>query len=157
KAIAMGSASNGPLLICSEENGTGGQGRFDFFDIWSLNPLVMPRQGSMTPVSTRDGCRVRASANGKVFAVWAKGANRPGIRTLTYWGGAVSVSKDLDACPYAAPGSDGRSISTDRGQYPPALILPEPPRDGGPLLLPACHGNSYLSIEVSRRDGRPEK
>src|SRR5262249_18638816 len=91
KAIAMGSASNGPLLICSEENGRAGQGRFDLYDIRTMSPCFTARRGATTPLSVRAGCRARASANGKVFTVWGEGANRWGARTLTCSGGVVSV------------------------------------------------------------------
>jgi hypothetical protein len=108
-AVAMGSASNGPLLVegCDWPR----LGECAFFDIEKMKRLEV----SFDPhgfFPTQPGVFVRASADGRVFA----NRSYAGVQTCA-WTGKEFVKYEGECGDWPLPGPDGKMLYTARGMY----------------------------------------
>ena len=141
--LAMGSASQGPLLV-------GGGDRFRgataFLDIKTLKPLNL-RTDARGLVGTGDEMRVRVSANGRVFGMWRTASSPQGLQTLVITGNEVRGYYDHTSVGHIVPGPDGKIVYTARGMYTnQAKAIGVSVPFGGTYCLPAVEGNFYLSV-----------
>jgi hypothetical protein len=143
-AVAMGSASQGPVLVGTAD-------RFTFLDLRTLRPLDV-RVPEDEVAGIDEGTRVRASADGRTFGLWRADSHPQGLRTLVLIGRQIQVHHERASAGHVTPGPDGNTIFTARGLYTVQL---EPRREdngaGAAYCVPAAHGPLYLS--VNPRDG----
>jgi hypothetical protein len=163
-ALAMGSASGGPLLVCSGRNG-------EFLDPATLRPSTLKwADKGMPPVESPF---VRASANGQVFTFREGAGGEPHtVRAVTVNGEQASFTEAWGQPPsILAPSADGKVLYSGYGIYTPqlrpiSLKEPEQPATApkGPRrppvprnrsFLPAEHGSYFmeLDIEFGKPDG----
>lgn len=148
--LALGSASNGPILIASgnDTKRFGGALRF-------LDPMTF-REVSIKPVDRASdlgfrvvkGSQVRASADGRVFTTWTPGDRDRGPQSLVVTGPRFKVSVETEPAGHVVPAPDGQFLFTGRGVAtvegrrttgtPDGLVMP---------AIPAVHGPAYLCIQ----------
>ncbi len=142
-AVAMGSASNGPLVVSGVDWPR--LGETAFFDVLTMTRVEM----SFDPhnfFNTSPDVFLRASADGRAFACAPDG---PGGNTLMCTWSAGRVRKFVGAGgSFPVPGPDGRAVYTGNGictveQRPIAAV--------GAHCVPAHHGPYYLALP--RADG----
>jgi hypothetical protein len=144
-AVAMGSASNGPLLVSGVDWPR--LGETAFFDVLAMKRLEM----SFDPhgfFNTSPTVFLRASADGRTFACVPNGFDG---NTLTCTWSAGRVRKYAgQGGTFPVPGPDGRTLYTGNGPYTVDLRLLAA---NGTPCLPAHHGPYYLTLP--RADGGP--
>jgi hypothetical protein len=136
-AVAMGSASSGPLVISGVNYPL--LGETVFFDVHRMARIEIPNPHDF--FRTSPSVFLRASADGRVFAcqetsphgmlqscIWARG------NVQKYGGGGSGLP---------VPGPDGQFIYTTQGVYTPDL---KQVSATGTHCLPALHGPYYLSL-----------
>jgi V8-like Glu-specific endopeptidase len=144
--MAMGSASQGPLLV-------GTASGIHFLDLQSLRPsdVHMPDH---RPGGVGERTRIRASADGKVFGLWRADSVPQGMEVYTLIGHHLQTHYEHQSAGHVAPGPDGKVIFTRRGLYTSALKPRKEDNDGGAAYcVPAAQGPLYLSLTA----GRPGK
>lgn len=151
KAVTMGSASKGPLLVHSAP----GLQPAERNEIALFNVETMKLQLAEVKLpphmffASQSVWRVRASSDGKVFGMWSAMTNNFG--TIVISDASVTAYAANYMAGYAIPSPDGKTIYTMHGQSKPQFE-----RSGGiqPGLtaLPACHGDSQLRIVHNNRD-----
>jgi hypothetical protein len=139
-AVALGSASQGPLLVegCDWPN----LGEAAFFDIHDLKRLDF----GFNPhdfLATEPNVFVRASANGKVFA----NQSYQGLQSCVLRNGRAQRHSGKGG-NWPVPAPDGKEIFTTSGQL--SEELKEQPGVGGPCW-PAHHGPFYLNLALADR------
>jgi hypothetical protein len=143
-AVALGSASQGPVLV-------GTAGRISFLDLRTLRPLDV-RAPVDEPGGIDERTRVRASADGRTFGLWRADSYPQGLRTVVLIGRQLQVHVERGSAGHLTPGPDGNTIFTGRGLYTVQLKpLREDNDAGAAYCVPATHGTLYLS--VNPRDG----
>jgi len=152
--LAMGSGSRGPLLVRSA-TGDGDQdpASYTLVDTETLKARGPDNLRVTRFDRRRHAMQFRASADGKVFALWCTNQSPQGIGML--------VTSDMDAqfhytnasAGHLVPGPDGQALFTAEGK------IPRPPYDGvvrpdpsGPVL-PASHGDAFLKMQPPGKDG----
>ncbi len=138
-AVAMGAASNGPLVISGVDYPR--LGETAFFDVLSMKRIAVP----LNPHGIFATCPdvfLRASADGKVFAAWASG----GPQTCVWNGGDLKFFQG-DNGTFPVPGPDGRFIFTTNGLCTAELKHVT----GNTHCVPAHHGPYYLSFSRADR------
>jgi hypothetical protein len=168
KAVAMGSASKGPLLV-HWAMGTTPLDRASFAlldgETFRVVEGEIPMHGSLGAFFG-DAVHLRASANGRVFGLWSTSHTPSGMGTIVASEDATLWYYAHDSAGYVLPGPDGKSVFTRSGRYPLAswldfafvagdgklrFVRRNVPRltDGqrrGSPVLPACQGNVYLTL-----------
>jgi hypothetical protein len=149
-ALALGSASDGPLLTTAGNDAKrfGGGLRF-------LDPMTF-REVSIKPVDRASefgfragkGSMMRASADGRVFTTWTPGDRDRGPQSLVVTGPRFKVSVETEPAGHVVPAPDGQLLFTGRG----VATVEGRPTTGTPDGLsmpsvPAVHGPSYLCVE----------
>ena len=158
KALAMGSASQGPLLV-HWAVGTGALDRapVDFLDIQTLKPL--PIQGNAGRGHCyRDFMHFRASAAGTVFGVWCTSHSPQGIGALVFEGRTLHSYYEHNSALFVIPGPDGRVLHTGAGLYTNQVKRLE--ANATERCVPAHHGGYHLRFRpgdpLAGRFGRPQ-
>jgi hypothetical protein len=138
QSLTMGSASNGPLLVRQGGEGIGALPKLTFYDIRALKPLEA--KWGNNPGGPLDARYIRASANGKVFALLGWGPV-----SLVWDDGRVTITHLLQGGGlYVLPGPDGKSVFTDSDIYTEFLK----PAAGVVHVrgaMPATHGRYYMA------------
>jgi S1-C subfamily serine protease len=141
-AVAMGSASHGPLLVVGERPPL--IGTTLFVDVPRMRPLPLELKGN-NAAFTGAGTVALASADGRVFAVDGANIFSRGFHSIVVEEDTATVHTSPDHPAYSYPGPDGRLIFTSTGLYTPRLQDPDKgPRHRGALCLPAAQGDLYL-------------
>ncbi|HZY83323.1 MAG TPA: hypothetical protein VFE78_00720, partial [Gemmataceae bacterium] len=143
-AVALGSASDGPLLVASCQGVS--RSELFFMDVATLAKLPIRRTGAgHVHVQERDG--VRASADGRVFGIWRAHTSPQGIQTLVLEGSEARGYYIHNTAGHVLPGPDGKVIYTAGGRYT-GQVKPLGDRPQGPLVcLPAEQGDYFLSAQ----------
>ena len=147
--IAMGSASNGPVLIQAMDFPRLGE-RF-LFDITTMEPVPGTRKHDSTQ-GTWPGDTLRASANGKVVTVSRK---EGGVCFLALKGAGWTEHRApwRDASQPAAPSADGQTVYGPGDMATPAgQRVGEPVTGGGVWSVPALHGPFVLVATQQKGD-----
>jgi hypothetical protein len=161
KAVAMGSASRGPLLL----HYALGPQDLDRAALAMINVQTMKvifselnlGQAQIMCGNNRNRVHLRASANGLLFGMWCTSHTPTGY-------GTVLVSENVTRISYAHPWSvghvlpspDGKVVYTRSGSYAPQVKMNEMPH-AGDSMLPACHGEYYLVLPpFNPRPGPPK-
>ena len=138
QSLTMGSASNGPLLVRQGGEGIGGVPKLTFYDIRTLKPL--DAKWGNNPGGPLDARYIRASANGKVFALLGWGPV-----TLVWNDGRVTITHLLQGGGlYVVPGPDGKTVFTDSGIYT-EFLKPAASVVNVRGAMPATHGRYYMA------------
>jgi hypothetical protein len=145
KAVAMGSASTGPLLV-HWAVGTQELDRATFTLIDPVRMRVRDNDVKVYPqlgMSSRDFVHLRAAANGRLFGMWCTSHSPSGV--------GVIVASELGSQSYYAhssfghvvPGPDGRALFTAQGTCEPQVTLTGTAEPQSDFVLPAVHGDSF--------------
>ncbi len=153
--IAMGSASNGPILIGSGDfYRTGNR----FYDLKTLKPAEMDTRNQNFRVHTGSGSNVRVSPDGKTFGMWRTGTSPSGVQVVKIEGRNISSKYEHNSEGAIIPSADGKSIFTGRGVYSSNL---QKLYGHSGAIIPAASGNYYLTFKppaaVSSRTPAPSK
>jgi hypothetical protein len=148
RAVAMGSASRGPLLM-HWAVGTQDLDRASFalFNVERMQLAesdlkVYPALGH----SYRDLVHLRASANGKVFGMWCTSHSPSGVGVIIAGGAGAQSYYGHWSGGHVLPGPDGTLLFTGVGTCAPQQSLVNAQQPQGETVLPACHGDYYLSL-----------
>jgi hypothetical protein len=143
--IALGSASDGPLLVESADYPRIGE--LFFFDIRTMKKLDTTI-GKRVHTNIGPQYRLRASADGSVFT----GGNQSYVLN-----GSVLDCYQPESQGDVLPAPDGRTLySPGRRFTADGRLLGEPVGGHGQMTwyLPALHGPYYLSLNETREGGR---
>jgi hypothetical protein len=151
--LAMGSASQGPLLL-SGSNGPAAS-ELVFLDVQTLKPLSLEFVGNRS-IHADGNSPLRASANGKVFSTWNAHPSPQQIQSMVLDGGKVQVYNHSGVIGHATPSADGRFLYTARGLYTYQAKIVGKENHQNPYLLPAVHGHYYLALNLNRLPGAPK-
>ena len=139
-STAMGSASDGPLLI--EGCNWPSLGECVFFDILQMKKLELPSDPHSF-FDTEPNVFVRGSANGRVFA----NMSYSGVQTCVLTNGQIQRYRGQGG-RYPVPGPDGKVIYTQKGQCNVQLQ----PLGGDRPAWPAHCSLYYLTMGPTRGD-----
>jgi hypothetical protein len=147
KAVAMGSASQGPLLVhWAVGSEPADSAVFTFINPEtmkvSLQEIKMP-PAQMVGVFNHELVHIRASANGQVFGMWRAG-HPSGAAIITVAPGVAGSHSKYSDEGHILPGPDGKTVFTRYGKRP--LIEQMDATRTGNAVLPACSGGSYLEL-----------
>ncbi|HKB01754.1 MAG TPA: hypothetical protein VKD90_06020 [Gemmataceae bacterium] len=168
KALAMGSASNGPLVAALGGGRRTVQGAttLGYFDPMTGKELGYEIGGAKNPfgIGISDANPlVRVSADGSVVTAWGDNG-RGGAQSDVIEGGRITRHWQSRWLGAAVPGPDGRTVYGRGERFPPDLKGGRIPRDDprNPVwLIPAVHGDYFVSLRGSAADagklGRPRK
>ncbi len=148
RAIAMGHASAGPLLVFWVESIEPlSNGYFSVVDPQSMRsellskPSARQRSGMPQSRNARDDVRLRAAANGSAFAVWDVSSSPMGVEVLFPGRFPLSVYSHT-TLGYLLPGADGSILCTSEGLLSIDLVRK---RSSTPCL-PGANHEFYLTI-----------
>jgi hypothetical protein len=161
EAVAMGSASRGPLLV-----GLNGGEPFGlaFLDVERLAPAAVkvPRAN----LDVESTWRFRAAAAGDVFYHWTVGQGAPPrlIRHTLRDGALQSSDLPLRGGAatekfFAVPDEQARYVCTSGGRYPgfERSGMEEPTEWPGSLALPAVRGSYYFAVSMRSGAAAPRR
>jgi S1-C subfamily serine protease len=150
RLVAMGAASQGPVLIVSQNEQI--QAQFQLMDLSSLMPLAcrMPSSNSRAIPMTMY-CRAYTSSDGRVFAICADNT----ITTFTFTGEEFLQFAGQGGVGWAVPDETGANFYTMNSIYhnspgkasllkQAANATPENPHRE--CFLPAIHGPFFLQL-----------
>lgn len=148
RAVAMGHASDGPLLVFWVEGIEPlSNGYFSVVDPQSMrsellsNPSARQRSGMPHSRHARDDVRLRAAANGSAFGVWVTSHSPMGVEVLFPGRFPLSVYSHT-TMGYLLPTADGSGLCTSEGLLSIDLVRK---RTTGPCL-PGANHEYYLSL-----------
>jgi S1-C subfamily serine protease len=142
-AAAMGSASNGPLVISGVDYPR--LGETVFFDVTQMRRIDVP----LNPhdiFGTSPRVFLRTSADGRTFACQADDGWP--TQTASWRQGDVTLYKG-NRGSWPVPGPDGQVVYTDDGRYTPQL---RPLGREGRYCWPAHQGPYYLSLPGDKQE-----
>jgi hypothetical protein len=142
-AVAMGSASNGPLVVSGVDWPR--LGETAFFDVLTMNRIEMlfHPHGFF---NTSPNVYLRASADGRTFACVPDGFD--GNTQTCVWSGGRVRKYFGQGGSFPVPGPDGRTLYSSTGIF---AVDVRPLAANGTPCLPAHHGPYYLTLP--RPDG----
>lgn len=152
--LALGSASRGPLLVRS----AGGAADLDpaWFTLVDLETLKARGPDDLRVHRfdrRRQVMQLRASTDGKVFALWSTNQSPNGIGALVTSETDAKFHYTNTAAGHLVPAPDGKTLFTGQGRIPlpphEGIIRPDPSGS----VLPACHGEMYLTLPPPGKDG----
>jgi hypothetical protein len=150
-ALAMGSASEGPLLIAERDRDL----RAVFYDLATLKAVTQPEDR----IGREIGQSLTAAADGSLFASWRSGTSPSGVFMIRRVGAKAEVAYEHHSAMPLLPNSDGRLVYSGDGLFA-ANAKPLGSREHGALMQPASLGPLYLKmtnvgVHASRSDGPP--
>ncbi len=152
RAIAMGNASYGPLLVhWSSARGAGGRPSFTFFNVDTLKPLVIA-PFRLQKLNNGDNVHMRSAASGDVFGIWCTNRSPQGMETLTLARDRVSLDYLHESGGYVVPTADGTGILTQtRGLYSVNLRrIRSTPLQSEQPCFPSTHDRYYVTVPVTQ-------
>ncbi len=135
----MGSASDGPLVLSG--------GRVQFVDVRALKEIT-PEGNAIGATHPQYPPTLRISADGRVLGMWTPGLSPSGLQAVVLSGRSVERRYEHTSVGHILPSPDGRYLLTGSGLYTAELKRVDggtPGRASG-YLVPAVHGNYYLSV-----------
>lgn len=153
KALAMGSASNGPLVaaVAGTRQTFNGGCTLAYFDPATLKEIPYTRSGDRSGGGVGDRrtpAAIRVSADGRVVTGWGPGGPT-GAESNVIEGSQVNRRWYLTAPRPLLPAADGRVLFAP-GQVVASNLPPDVGRQVGPVVhyVPAAHANWYVGIQV---------
>jgi len=156
KAVGMGSASKGPLLV-HWAVGTQPLNRayYSLIDVQTMRILANGiKVEFMMGSFYRDLVHIRASANGKVFGTWTASSSPSGVGSIVVSDSGVQSYYRHDTAGHVLPSPDGKILFTQFGFFDPLQlnVFPQPRQDAD-AMVPACHGDFYLILPQAANIG----
>jgi hypothetical protein len=154
--VAMGWASNGPLLLWEKvENKKPRDDAFHFVDPETLDLLKTPGLEGLAGRLAPKLQGTAASGNGKVFAFRSKGSLQSLVRRGNRWVlyASSADSERASGLLYALPSLDGSVICTSAGLFSDRCAER---KDEGTTTLPALNGPYYLGDNSIYLPGNPK-
>lgn len=153
KSITAGSASQGPILV-HKSVGTDAlsQASFAVIELKNFKELPINSQNSGHYSSFRDTTHVRASANGRVFGMWATSHSPQGIQCMVLTEKQVLAKYEHDSAGHVVPTADGTHLLTGaRGVFTSGLknLSANANRSYRVPCVPTSHPRFYVSIPAS--------
>ncbi len=154
--VVMGHASEGPIYVGAPQ-GSGG-----FLNPRNLKPIPYEvvdhqyqRAGEIQGADAE--ARVRASANGRAFAMWRTQVSPGGFRTYIINDRIVHTFYQHDTMGYIEPSPDGELMYTSRGVFTSQTkeFLANKGNFATSFRIPAVTGN--YAVGVPRNDDRKKK
>jgi hypothetical protein len=151
KAVAMGSASKGPLLVHAAVGSEALDSAFlALLNTETLKPIFAELNTQIATImmgSYRDLVHLRASADGRVFGLWCTSHSPTGMGVVVYSEAVTRTFYAHKDVGYVVPSPDGKAVYTRFGNYVlQAQGQPgEMPETGG-AMLPASLGDQYLNL-----------
>jgi predicted Zn finger-like uncharacterized protein len=164
KALAMGCASNGPLVAAlgGARRTVHGGATFGYFDPATGKEVGYEVAGADNPFGL--GIHnaqpfVRVSADGSLVVGWGENG-QGGTQTDVLTGGRIARHWQFHWLDAVLPSADGRTLYGKGTRYPPDMKKDERFRedhDNPVWLIPAVHGDAYLSLRgaPAERRGMP--
>jgi len=149
-SIAMGSASEGPLVLTGAGRGVGlgENGLSEYF----INPHTLK---AFRPTWGGSGHRlneslVRVAADGRSLAMWRRDVSPSGIQTAVMGNGTATGYYEHNSAGHLLPGPDGQTLFTGAGLYTMQCKPLEAGNAARKAYFPAVHGRGYLSLGSTR-------
>src|SRR5262249_53159914 len=101
RAVAMGSASAGPLFLGASERESGPLNVF--LDIQTFKEIPTQMEGAERFI-VDDGSQIRASADGRIIGMWRPNLSPQGIQTLVLNGNKAKSYYEHDSAGHVVPG-----------------------------------------------------
>jgi Trypsin-like peptidase domain len=148
KAVAMGAASTGPLLVHwaagTQELDRAG---FALYDVARMrlresDIKIYPALAN----SYRDIVHLRASANGRLFGMWCTSHSPSGVGVIAASELGTQSYYAHTSLGHVVPGPDGKELFTGRGTCAPQVSLTQNDEPQGGPVLPATHGDYFLRL-----------
>jgi hypothetical protein len=153
-AFCMGSASEGPLLVCTEKD-------FRFLEIDGLTTIALPDDDEGRPITGLANNLYWAGAPGRVFGRTALLGQPNGVSTVVLEGGRARVHYQHWGTWYVVPGPNGKHIypggygvlTNELKTVPDAVYSATANANAKYLYLPAHHGPFYMHLGVDLDKG----
>jgi WD40 repeat protein len=150
KTVAMGSASNGPLLV-HWAVGTKPLDRSfcTFFDTQNMQPLPIRGKGPLLGghgQCFRDVMHLRAAPDGSAFGVWCTSHTPTGFQTLIVAGDQVRSPYQHNSVGHVIPGTVSRVLCTGAGLFTNELQKLPGSWPEGYAFIPAQEGGYFLAL-----------
>lgn len=162
KAICLGNASNGPLLVhWALSSDALARAYYTLFDIDTFRPIRVGslrqqfagNQETVTRPSTggelelwhtcyRDHMNIRASGSGNLFGLWCTSHSPSGLQILLLEGQSGLNVYHHTTAGHVVPNADGSGICTASGYYTPDLAR----KRNVETCLPSYHPDYYMTI-----------
>ncbi len=146
-AVAMGSASDGPLFV--QTAGEPGSGQVSLLDIENLQKRSLHIEGH--GYSLGDAGNLWASANGSVLGLQRTGASPSGLTTLVVHGDKARSYYEHASVGHVIPSADGTNIFTAAGLYTPQGQKLARRWDLSAYSFPCAQPAYYLSLPRNER------
>jgi hypothetical protein len=158
KAIAMGSASRGPLLVhWARGKEPLDRAAFTFLSTETMKVIVDEVNmgtGTIMGSSNRNLVHLRASANGRVFGLWCTSHTPSGMGAIVYSDTVTRSFYMHGSVGHVVPSPDGKILHTRVGSYLTEIKSNDRPENGIPEV-PACHGDYFLSLAQPGKKDAP--
>lgn len=154
--VAMGCASDGPVLISSRSDESG-SGRLLFADLKSFKPLQLEYTGEGG--GGFEQMEVWASADGTTFGLTQRYVSPGGVTVMRLQDGKVITRYNHDSAPYVWPSADGSVVFTGDAVLNQDLQPTGPSRERArvPMMsMPTPLPSQYISLLLDERGGVPE-
>lgn len=149
RAVAMGHASRGPMLVFSAEGiDARNRGYFSLVDWPNWKAVVMNgppnRPGTSAPRMRRadEQLGILAAANGSTFGVWSL-TSPAGRVEMIFPDRGSQASNGISSFGYVAPTADGARVCTSRGVFQTDLAQGQTKLPS----LPSTSSDYYLSLD----------
>jgi hypothetical protein len=145
KAVVMGSASAGPLVVAADDG-------LQFFDPVTFKETgdgVLDQRGQKANVGVGAAAELRISADGSLITLWNTEGSPMGFTTLVRQGATYRHRYEHVTLGWLLPSPDGRIVYTTEGTYSPeGKAIGKKENNGNRIVwyLPALHGPYYLSL-----------
>lgn len=152
--VAMGSASQGPVLIGS---GEGYSGKCKLYDLRTLKPADIKMEGR--PFLASADSEVRASANGDLFTSCSTRNSPSGFFVLKIVNGVATTTYEHRNVGYISPSADGSVLYTAHGVFTSRFeqIGKDVGMNAQNFPVPAIQGGYHLRIERTDRVDRADR
>ena len=159
QAICMGVASTGPALLVYVAERAFRRVRLQLLDTSTFQLLEEGMKQPKGDDFREPDIRVRASRDGRVFGIWqhTEGPSPEFDAYVVFDVGSERFDGDSSQLPYAVPSPDGARLycgAEIRSPFDSEWLNRRPlargaDQGGQRFLVPAVHGNAYLSIPYS--------
>src|SRR5262249_49356185 len=127
-----------------------------YLDLQTLKPLSLKEEGQWMLYADAS-TPARASADGRVFAYFRRGASPQMVQICVLEGNKAQGYLNWDSAGHVTPGPDGRIIYSGRGLYTQQAKRIGKEDRNAPYCLPATKGSFYLAIKGSGAPAQPPK
>jgi hypothetical protein len=151
-SIAMGSASNGPLVLGGPTIHQSGTLPLSFVDVDTLKELQPAEEkghpAGMVGKHPQYPHTMRVSADGRTITMWNPGLSPMGFQSVVLTGNSLQINSEHNTVGEIYPAPDGRTLYTSMGLYTSELKKIGEQTTRTALRLPSVQGDYSASISV---------